>query len=434
MATQVAGLSLKKNFSWTFLGNLGMVLSQFGMLVVLARFGGPEMTGQYGLGLAITAPLYLLASMSLRNVQVTDHEEMYPFAIYVITCALGAVAAIAVLVVIVVLFSYSRTTAEVILLIGAVKSVDTASDLIFGVFQKNERMDLVSRSMLVKAAASLVVFSIVLYGTGSLVASVLSILLVGTLRLVTFDIPNFQRLTGRKIDPSELRMMFRTRTGESFSKIRNDIWSLVVWSMPLAISAAVVSLNTNVPRYVLEHSAGTEQLGIYTVLAYPLAAGSIVVSALSQSALPRLSKYRATGDMLHFLELLKKLMIIALVMAIAALVAAAAIGVEAVGLLFGSQYASHRVTLLLLVVSMGVGFVNWFLNSGLVALRQFGDMAKLHIYTLAFTVACSLIIIPFAGIEGAAFVALFGMAVQTVLKGAVVIMRIREADTLGREG
>jgi hypothetical protein len=44
--TPALGASLRWNFSWTFVGNIIYSACQWGMLVVLAKIGNPEMVGQ----------------------------------------------------------------------------------------------------------------------------------------------------------------------------------------------------------------------------------------------------------------------------------------------------------------------------------------------------------------------------------------------------
>ena len=51
---QTKPLTLRRNFSWTFAGNAVYAACQWGMLVVLAKLGSPEMIGQFTLGLAVS--------------------------------------------------------------------------------------------------------------------------------------------------------------------------------------------------------------------------------------------------------------------------------------------------------------------------------------------------------------------------------------------
>ena len=80
--TGVIGLSLRKNFSWTFAGNVVYALSQWGMLTVLAKLGSPEMVGRFALGLSITAPIVMFTNLQLRQIQATDARGEYRFGDY----------------------------------------------------------------------------------------------------------------------------------------------------------------------------------------------------------------------------------------------------------------------------------------------------------------------------------------------------------------
>ena len=63
-------------------GNMVYAACQFGMLSVLAKLGSPSIVGQYALGLAITAPVFMLTNLQLRGVQATDARHEFAFADY----------------------------------------------------------------------------------------------------------------------------------------------------------------------------------------------------------------------------------------------------------------------------------------------------------------------------------------------------------------
>ena len=75
-------LSLRANFSWTFIGNLIYALSQWGILISLAKLGNPGTVGQFVLGLAITGPLFMFFSLELSNVQAADAIHQHSFNQY----------------------------------------------------------------------------------------------------------------------------------------------------------------------------------------------------------------------------------------------------------------------------------------------------------------------------------------------------------------
>ena len=64
--------SLRSNVVWTLIGSLTYALCQWVMLSVLAKWGSPALVGEFALGLAVTAPVFMLTNLQLRAIQATD--------------------------------------------------------------------------------------------------------------------------------------------------------------------------------------------------------------------------------------------------------------------------------------------------------------------------------------------------------------------------
>ncbi|MCY7273611.1 MAG: lipopolysaccharide biosynthesis protein, partial [Phormidesmis sp. CAN_BIN44] len=134
-------LTLRHNFSWTFLGNVVYAGCQWAMLVVLAKLGTPEMVGQFTLGLAVTAPMMLLCNLQLRAIQATDTQRQYQFSDYFSLRLVTTTLALVMIVGVVLLGGYRGDTAWIILTIGIAKAIESISDVFYGFLQQQERMD-----------------------------------------------------------------------------------------------------------------------------------------------------------------------------------------------------------------------------------------------------------------------------------------------------
>src|SRR5437588_11269399 len=77
------GLSLRANFSWTFVGNTIYSACQWGALVALAKLSSPVIVGQYALGVAIATPVTSLTGLQIRPVIASDVKQTYKFGEYV---------------------------------------------------------------------------------------------------------------------------------------------------------------------------------------------------------------------------------------------------------------------------------------------------------------------------------------------------------------
>jgi O-antigen/teichoic acid export membrane protein len=62
-------------------------------------------------------------------------------------------------------------------------------------------------------------------------------------------------------------------------------------ALPLGLVLMLISLNTNLPRYVIEHRLGTRELGAFAAVASFMAAGTTIVNALGQAAHPGWREY-----------------------------------------------------------------------------------------------------------------------------------------------
>jgi O-antigen/teichoic acid export membrane protein len=93
---------LRVNFGWTFAGHAVYAACQWATLAVIARLDSAEAVGEYALGTAITAPLFLFAGLHLRAAQATEAARRFRFQDYLGVRLAGMALAIAATAVIAV--------------------------------------------------------------------------------------------------------------------------------------------------------------------------------------------------------------------------------------------------------------------------------------------------------------------------------------------
>jgi O-antigen/teichoic acid export membrane protein len=412
-------LSLRRNFSWTFAGNVINAVSQFGMLLVLAHLGTAEMVGQYGLSLAITTPLFLLVNMSLRSVQVTDVQDEYSFSEYAVLRLISVVTGLVALVALLSALPYPWETAAVVFLVGLSKAIEGISDIVYGFFQKHEQMDRIAKSMIVRGVSALLVLATVLSLTGNLMLGAAAISAIWLIRLIAYDVPSLINMKGRYLIPRELvqdLLHTLTRTANN----QRTLLSLLVVSLPMGLASTLVSLNTNIPRYAIEWSEGVASLGVFTVLAYPLVAGNTVMSALTQASLPRLTRYHTNKAKKDFIDLSFKMLVLGGVFGVIAVLISVFVGEDLIRIAFGELYAAEHRVFVVLVIAMGIGFLNWVLNTGLQAMRAFRALLVIQILVTCGTLLAAVAIVPRYGIAGAAGIVVASATVQILAKAWMI--------------
>ena len=424
-------ITLRRNFSWTFIGNLIYSGCQWGMLVVLAKLGNPEMVGTFTLGLAVTAPVMMFSNLQLRDIQTTDAKNHYLFNDYLGLRLITTGLALPIILWITLATGYKGETAIVIILIGFAKGLESISDVFYGLLQKHEKMDRMAISVMMKGPLSLLMLSIGTYISGSIIWGVLGLVIAWACILLIWDIPSYRWLINKFTSEGEIPDSLEGRTAKprwQLGTIRKLIWL----SLPLGLVMMLISLNANIPRYFLEQSLGKKELGVFAALAYLIVAGNMVVSALGSAARPRLAKYYAGGNVSAYQKLLFQLVAIACLLGLSGILVAWVAGGQILTIVYQPEYAKYTELLIWLMVTAGIGYVSSFLGEGMTAARYFRTQIPLFIVVTSTSAIASFWFIPKNGLKGAAIALMIAEIVRIIFTLGVIfhaVHRIQRYQT-----
>jgi O-antigen/teichoic acid export membrane protein len=412
-----APLSLRANFSWTFVGNVVYAGCQWGMLSALAKLGTPEMVGRFSLGLAITAPVIMFTNLQLRAVQATDAEREYTFGDYLGLRLIMTALSLLIIAGITFVTGYPLETALVILVVGLAKAFEAISDVFYGLLQQRERMDRIAQSMIFKGLLSLGVLTAVVYLTDSVLWGTVGLAATWALVLLTYDIRSGALILKLSPDASEEPLRPRWAT--------NVLLKLAWLSLPLGAVMMLISLNTNIPRYIVERYLGERALGIFAAMAYLLVATNTIIRALGQSASPRLAQHYMDDCRAEFIKLLVKLMGIGALIGAAGLLVVLGAGQQLLTILYQPEYAEHLDVFTWLAVAAGILHLASFLSHGMIAARRIRVQLPLFLgVTIVLTLSCFLLI-PRDGLRGAALAMVIAAIVQVTGSFLTVLQALR---------
>jgi O-antigen/teichoic acid export membrane protein len=421
------GLSLRRNFSWTLVGNLVYAGCQWAVLVVLAKLVTPEMLGQFALGLAIVAPVLKFTNLELRGLQSTDARREYSFGQYLSVRVVTAVLALPAITAIAVLGHYPRSTALVVLAVALSKTFDSMSDVYYGLLQQHERMDRIAMSMIIQGSLQLAALMLVLFLTRSVLFGALAMAVVSAAVLVVYDLRSARLVLGvgrKRLPFLSGRVISRPRA----LICRRDIAALgqLVWlGLPLGVVMAINALILNVPRYFVENSHGERALGVFAAILYLTTIGSMVLTALSGAATPRLAASFARREYSAFWSLLTKLFGIAVLLGIAGFLLALVAGPQVLTVLYRPEYAKHSAAFVWLMAASGPTYVASILGLAVTSMRCFHVQVPCRCLHLVITYALCLYFIPRNGVEGAAWAVFFSAILSWLSMALLVTICVR---------
>jgi O-antigen/teichoic acid export membrane protein len=350
----------------------------------------------------------MFTNLQLRGIQATDARSDFAFADYFTLRLLASLTGLAAILLIVLVGRYDRATGVMILLVGMSKTVESLGDVIAGLLQKAERLDRVAISLMIKGGLSLPAFAAAFWFSRNLIHAVAALVMIWLLVFVFYDMRQARALI---------------RGSDNFFSFRwPRLKTLTLISAPLGIVMTLVSLNVNIPRYVLEHNLGPAELGIFASLAYLMVAFNVVINALGQAVVSRLSRMFAEGESERFRAVLGKMSAFGVLVLVLGVPVAKVVGRPLLAFIYQPEYGQHVSLFVILVATAGVYSVASFLSYGLTAARCFRMQVPIMVAATAGTILFSFLLIPHFGGNGAAWALLIGTFVQ-VIAGAWVLQR-----------
>jgi O-antigen/teichoic acid export membrane protein len=314
----------------------------------------------------------------------------------------------------------------VVVLIAIAKGFEAMSDIYYGLLYKYERMRRVAASLIIKGFLSFIVFALLFYTYDDVVVACAGMTLVWGLVFLLYD--SNVSLHGLDSYPGNSRNYVL----QSFINIKNDseyrtiLCRIVRKALPLGMMGFLVTLSVNIPRYVIEWSMGVRELGYYAAISYIMLGGVMIMSAIGQSVIPRLSMHAANKEMHEFKVLLIKAMGVAFAAGIFGCLFVGFFGRELLLLLYGEAYAEYTPHLQVIMYAALLNYMAICFWYALTALQSYWSQFYLFMLDVCIITAASISLVPGYGIMGAIYAVLLVMIFHFVAGGMLVGYKISE--------
>jgi len=395
-------LSLRANICWASAGQTVYAVCQWGILVALAKMASTELVGYFAIALAITAPVYALFDFQLRHLLSTDMEDRYNFEEYFKLRLITTMLTLLIILGIVLCFNYKLEFSLIILAVGAKKGIEFISDMFYGLFQKQERMDQVAKSLFIKGPLSVLLFCPAIYFTRSLLCGALALVFAWAIVLLGYDIRQ-GIITLNLVKKSDIsKVTFARICRISLRRLElKKVIELSILSLPLGITGVLVSLQINIPLYLIERNLGVSMLGIFAAIAYFERAGKIIMHALGHSSTPKLAKCFMPNTTSTFSLLILKLVSVGALLGVLGVFLAYYAG-EFILPFFYKQEYNQKDIFVILMIGASFSYISTFLIYGLIACRYIRAQMYLYLLVIVVLIVCCLKLIPNYGLFGAA--------------------------------
>ncbi len=409
--SKTEALSLKQNTLWNSIGCLFYLGCQWLTTVLVVTLS----TG-YGnsgiLAFAMSAGIIFasIALYKIRTYQVSDLEGQFSSQNYIafrfITIVGGALFCFLYLLAIGT--DSSLLLASMLYLLF--KADETFSDVIYGIYQKNERMDYIGKSQLIRGFVSLTAFCTPLVAGASLNIAIISMALCCMCVTLLFDLPHVHLF-------GSVRPSIKPKSAISLARI----------CLPAMLASLCANAVVSVVRQYFGLTFGDDALGIYAAVATPAVLVQVAATYLYMPAIGALTRAWIHQSERSFHASFTRILTI-MVAVIALLIAVlSAFGGPLLQMVYGESIASSIYLFPYVLIATGCIGLLMYIDDVLIVVRDMHWLLACNAIALACSIGSALIYIPLFYMNGINFAIITGAGVGFAL-GLWRILRTRSQN------
>lgn len=328
--------NLKKDFLWNSLGSTIHAFNSLFFLIIVTRVNGIDAAGYFSYGFALSNIFLTIATFGGRSYQITDIKKEFSDNTYKNFRYLTTIITLILSILLFLLFKYPAYKYITIILLIITRSIESISDVYFGILQKNDELYKVGKSLFYKNLISLILFISIELIFKNLTFALIAWILTNIIFLIFVDIRNC-----KKVEKDKFKIQFK-----------NCIPILKKTSYFFMFSFLSIFI-LNIPRYFIDYYLTDELQGIYGILIMPATFIILLSQFILQPYAVRLADNYEKDKELYKKEIIKIFKSI-LGISILCIVCAYFLGIPVLNIIYNLDLHSYKYHLL--VVMLGASF------------------------------------------------------------------------------
>lgn len=388
----------RKNFIWNMIGlTLNSFISLF-YLVIVTRINGVEKAGVFSFIFAFSLILYTICLYGGRIYQVSDLKNEFTDQQYFSLKHITNFIVLIISIIYIIINNYNIEKTLILMLLMLTRIFESYSDTIYGVFQKNDRLDYVGKSLVLKSMCSLLVFFIVDIFTHNVVLSMFGACVFVIAIYFIYDINKLKKYEKFKIELD----------------IKNG--KKILFAMKyVCLFSFITSLIINVPRFIVDYMLTDDYLGYFSIIIMIPTAVGLLGQFVIQPEVLSLSKKYFNKNNNDVNTKLKKIVLLTVALSTFCMICAYFIGPAFLKLIYNLNFNNYRLILLIVVIGGMFNVIASIFSTMLTIMRK--TRVQFYLYLIVFVVGTlvSIIIINNNNFYGPFISYLFIMALESIL-------------------
>lgn len=378
--------TLRSNIIWNAIGCTASAVTSLLFMIIITRINGVNDAGVFAIAFTSAMILSTIGFYGVRNYQVTDIHDKYSANEYIGARVVTAILMMIIAILFTAINHYDFYKTIVVILLCLSKALECFSDVYYGIMQKHGRLNIVGKSLFMKAFFGILIFAITLYFTKNLVYSILTLIIVNVLIIIFYDLIKVSK--------------FDTIKPKFDSK---KIFSILFVCFAIFAFSFLSLLNVNFPKYSIDAMLPSASQTIYGIIVMPATAITLLCQFTIQPALTRLANYFKNKDLANFNKLIILMCLLITFFTAIFEILCYFFGIWGLNLLYGLELSVYKYDLLIVVFGSLFSSIALVLSAVLTTIRITWIQLLIFVLDTILAIIISPFLLKYYGISGACY-------------------------------
>lgn len=368
--------NLKKSFIWNTLGSGLNAFTSLFFLIIATRINGEIEAGIFTLCFTTAGLMYIIGTYSGRTYQVTEQDNNTGDKEFIASRIITVIIMLIVSILISLISGYNAFKIKILITLCILKALEALCDVFHGIMQKNDRLDLVGKSMFIRSILNICLFLIVDLKTKKLLPSCLSLVLVDILVLLFIDI--------------RLSKKYKEKKKDINYKGALNILKLGFYTFGFTLLSNYL---ISIPRYAIDSFLEESYQTIFGIIVMPGTFITLLSQFIIQPLIIKLKDYWSKKDKDSFNNIVVKTTLAITGIGILSLIGAYFLGVPVLNLLYGLTLDKYLLSLLIILLGTTFYALSAFLSNCLIVFRKTKIQLIIYLFVAIFGIIISRILV-----------------------------------------
>ena len=222
----------------------------------------------------------------------------------------------------------------IFLLLTIYKALEAFSDVIYGILQKNNNLDIVGKSLFLKSLLSIIVFLFIDIITKNMILSIISMIIVCLLIIFFYDFKKTYKYIDLKI---------KVNMANVYSILKKGFFTFAISFLGMYV--------LNAPKYSIDTYLTNNYQTIFGIIVMPATVIGLVAQFLIHPYLNQIVALYENKDLKNLKKLLTKLILLIIGFGVISIILAYLFGTQILGIIYGLDLSSYKIGLSIIILS-----------------------------------------------------------------------------------